>query len=87
VYFLCLDSYWLAKVINVDSENKNIEVQYFDDNTFRIDNATTETIEKASILCTFGKVHHGSKQFKLSDVSQAKLVRQVAEACQFSSER
>ncbi|CAF1385854.1 unnamed protein product [Rotaria sordida] len=79
-------SYWLAKVINVEDENKNIEIQYFDDNTFRIENTSTQIVERASILCTFGRIHHSCKQFKLSDVLQAKLVKQVAEARQFLSE-
>ncbi|CAM4785268.1 unnamed protein product [Rotaria magnacalcarata] len=76
-------SYWLAKVINVDDENKNIEIQYFDDNTFKIEKASTELVARESILCTFGKIHHSCKQFKLSDVLQAKLVKQVAETRQY----
>ncbi|CAF2177425.1 unnamed protein product, partial [Rotaria magnacalcarata] len=76
-------SYWLAKVINVDDENKNIEIQYFDDNTFKIEKASTELVPRESILCTFGKIHHSCKQFKLSDVLQAKLVKQVAETRQY----
>ncbi|CAF5004209.1 unnamed protein product, partial [Rotaria magnacalcarata] len=42
-------SYWLAKVINVDDENKNIEIQYFDDNTFKIEKASTELVARESI--------------------------------------
>ncbi|CAF4260602.1 unnamed protein product, partial [Rotaria magnacalcarata] len=76
-------SYWLAKVINVDDENKNIEIQYFDDNTFKIEKASTELVARESILCTFGKIHHSCKQFKLSDVLQAKLVKQVVETRQY----
>ncbi|CAF4046101.1 unnamed protein product [Rotaria sp. Silwood1] len=75
-------SYWLAKVINVEDENKNIEIQYFDDNTFRIENTSTQIVQQPSIFCTFGRIHHSCKQFKLSDVLQAKLVKQVAEARQ-----
>jgi len=51
VCFLCLGSYWIAKVINVDDENKNIEIQYFDDNALRIENSCIEMVERASILC------------------------------------
>ncbi|CAF3450845.1 unnamed protein product [Rotaria socialis] len=69
-------SYWLAKVINADDENKNIEIQYFDHNTFKIENTSTELVARESILCTFGKIRHSCKQFKLSDVLQAKLVTQ-----------
>jgi hypothetical protein len=43
-----------------------LKIQYFDDNTFRIENTSTEMIERASILCTFGKIHHSCKQYKLS---------------------
>ncbi|CAF4817745.1 unnamed protein product, partial [Rotaria socialis] len=43
-------SYWLAKVINADDENKNIEIQYFDHNTFKIENTSTELVARESIL-------------------------------------
>jgi len=38
-------------------------------------------------LCVFGKVDHSCKQFKLSDISQAQLVKQVVETRLLSSER
>jgi hypothetical protein len=86
-YFYCLGSYWLAKVTNFDEKMKHLEVQYFDDNTFRIERTSTEMVARSSVLCEFGKIHHSCKQFKLSDALQSKLIQQVLASSQFISER
>lgn len=73
-------SYWLAKIVQVEENSDNVEIIYFDENVFKIESAVSSTVSKGSILCSFGTIHHNTKQFKLSDEFQAKLIQQVAEA-------
>ena len=61
-------------------QRHNVEIIYFDENVFKIESAVNTTVSKGSILCSFGTIHHNTKQFQLSDEFQAKLIQQVAEA-------
>jgi hypothetical protein len=86
-YFYYLGSYWLAKVTSLDEKTKDLEVQYFDDNTLGIESTSTEIVPRSTVLCEFGKIHHSCKQFKLSDALQSKLIQQVAIAAQCISKK
>ena len=77
-----LGAYWLAKVIQVEDNSDDVEINYFDENVFKIESSASAIISKGSILCSFGTVHYNTKLFKLSDEWQAKLIQQVAEARQ-----
>lgn len=70
---------FLTKIIQVDDNSENVEINYFDENVVKIESRASAFISKGSILCSFSTIYHNTEEFKLSDGFQGKLIQQVAE--------
>lgn len=49
-----------------------------------METSLVQKIARETILCAFGKLKSGNKQYQLSDDAQGKLIKQVAEARKYN---